>query len=187
MQRKTWYFIGKTVLSIIGTGALVLSAAAVPNAAQMLAPLVAKRRGKTNRRALERTIHALQRQRLIEFVPHHGKIVMRITEGGKKKLREFDFDTMSLAVPQHWNKQWTVILFDIPEEKKSARDALRRKLRDLQCYALHRSVFVHPADGRDEIDFVIQTFGIQNYVIHFRTPSLGYGEGRARAHFKLLP
>ena len=186
MIRNSWYSIGKTALSILGAGALVVTAATVPNAVQALAPLVAKRRGKTNTRALERSLHTLQRQRLVEFVPYKGNTAIQITEDGKKKLREFEFEKMTLSVPKHWDKQWTVILFDIPEERKSARDALRRKLRDLQCYPLHRSVFVHPADCRDEIDFVVQTFELHKYIIHFRVPSLGYGEGRARIHFKLL-
>ena len=79
------------------------------------------------------------------------------------------------------------MLFDIPETKKTARDALRHKLRQLGCFQFHKSVFVHPAPCEDEIDFLAELFNIQEYVTVFRTPSLGKQEYRAYRFFGLLP
>lgn len=186
MERNLWRNLGKATLMVLGAGGLILLAATAPNAIQALAPLIQKKRGKTNVRSLERALRRLQNERLIEFVSEKGKTYLKVTEHGKKRLREFEFDALKLGIPTSWDKNWTIVLFDIPESKKPARDALGRKLRDIGMYTLHRSVLVHPIDCRDEVDFIVKTFGLEKFVIHFRAPSLGYGEVRARSNFELI-
>lgn len=178
--------LGKTILTILATGALVFAAIAAPNAIQILAPLVQKKRGRSNPRSLERAIHRLRTKRLIEFTTQGEKTMLQITENGKKRVRELEFEKMMLEIPPKWNGKWTIILFDIPEDKKKARDAFREKIRSLGCFPYHKSVFVHPSDCRDEIDFVADVFNIQRHVIHFQTASLGSQEYRPRKFFGLL-
>ncbi len=43
-----------------------------------------------------------------------------------------------------WDKMWRVIVFDIPESRRDARDMLRRKLFEWECSKLQNSVFVTP-------------------------------------------
>lgn len=185
-MKDSLYNLGKASLIVLGVSGLVLVAATMPNAIQALSPLVKKQRGKVNRRSLERALKRLQKERLVEFVSKGGKTYLQVTNQGKKKLREFDFDTLVLPVPQVWDRHWTVVLFDIPESKKVGRDAISRKFREIGFYALQRSVLVHPSDCRDEIDFIAKTFGLERFALHFRVPSLGYAEARARSHFNLL-
>ena len=54
--------------------------------------------------------------------------------------------------------------FDIPEKKKSARNALRDKLKELGFCQLHKSVFVHPYPCLSEIQFVEEIFQIGQYI-----------------------
>jgi len=179
--------VARTILGVLGTAALVVMVAAVPNAAHVLEPLLrGSKKSVRHSRSLEQAIRGLRERRLIEFVPKDGMIQLQITEAGRKRLRQFEFEDIRLAVPARWDKQWTIILFDIPEDKKSARDALQRKLREIGCFQFHKSVFVHPADCADEIDFVTETFLVSRYVTHFRTPSLGSQEYRVRRHFAFL-
>lgn len=176
----------RAVLTVLGTGAVILLAATVPNALMALKPFIQKRRGKVNERSLERVIQRLKGRRMVEFVTHNRKTVLQITESGRKRLREFEFEQMKLALPKPWDGKWTIILFDIPEYKKTARDALRRKLQQLGCCQYHRSVFVHPSDCADEVDFIAELFNVERHVIHFRTPSLGNQEYRVRKFFRAL-
>ncbi len=178
--------IAKTVLSILAIGAIAVVAIAMPNVMQVLRPLVLKKRGGVNKRALGRVVKQLRERRLIEFVSRKGKVVLQITESGKKHFREFEFEALVLKVPERWDRQWTVILYDIPERYKVARNALHHKLRELGCFQYHKSVFVHPADCADEIDFIAELFQIKRFVLHFRAASLGAGEYRAVRHFNLV-
>ena len=59
-----------------------------------------------------------------------------------------------------------MIIFDIPEKKKSARDSLREKLKELGCIKLNDSVWVYPYPCQEEIDFVANYWKVGKYV-HF--------------------
>jgi len=56
------------------------------------------------------------------------------------------------------------VAFDIPEDYKRARDALRRKLQQLGFRELQKSVFVFPYECKDEIEFIVEFFAIRKYV-----------------------
>ncbi|HCX28109.1 MAG TPA: hypothetical protein DHI91_03145, partial [Candidatus Portnoybacteria bacterium] len=57
-----------------------------------------------------------------------------------------------------------MVLFDIPERQKPARDALRSKLKRLGFFEFQKSIFVHPFSCKDEIEFLIEFFQIKSYV-----------------------
>src|SRR3990167_2211250 len=65
---------------------------------------------------------------------------------------------------EKWDKKWRVVIFDIPEKSRMARDALRRKLKELEFRELQKSVFVHPYECKKEIDFIIEFFNLRHYV-----------------------
>ena len=185
-QRMKKEEIVRAILAALGVLEIVVAVAAVPNAALLLKPLIRK----IHKRAivddsLERSLRRMAKKRIVEFSVRNGKTYLQITDNGKKKLKEIQFESIKIEMSKSWNGVWTVILFDIPEYQKTARDALRRKLKDLGCYQYHKSVFVHPASCGDEIDFVAEFFEIGRHVIHFETRSLGNQEHRARRFFGL--
>src|SRR3989344_9376146 len=126
------------ILSILVVGALVIGGLMAPNAIQALAPMIRKKRGRFNQRALERAIKRLRDRRQIEFTTRKGKTVLQITERGKRRWKDFELETLKLTVPRK-SGQWTVILYDIPESKKAARNALHQRLKALGCFQYHRS------------------------------------------------
>ncbi len=179
--------VEKLILAIILSGAIAVAAATLPGLALAFKPFLLKKRQKISRASLEAALKRFRERRLVEFVSRGGKVFLQITERGKRRLRVLEFEKLRLDVPKHWDKKWSAILFDIPESKKTARDALRQKLRQLGCFQFHKSVFVHPVSCEDEIDFLTGLFDIQEYVTVFRTPSLGKQEYRAYRFFGLVP
>jgi CRISPR-associated endonuclease Cas2 len=65
-----------------------------------------------------------------------------------------------------------VVLFDIPEEKRDARDSLRTRLFNLGFHELQKSVWVHPFECRDEVEFLIELGDIRPYVRFMRAHHL---------------
>lgn len=63
-----------------------------------------------------------------------------------------------------WDSQWRIVIFDIPERFKKARNALSLTLKKMGFYPLQKSVFVHPFECADEIDFVIEFWNMRPYV-----------------------
>ena len=179
--------IAKAILFCLVVAGAVSLAATAPNAFLLLKPLLEK--GSTrrvNKESLRRAIKRLHEKKMISLSVKGGKTILEITEKGKKRVREFEFDEMALEIPKKWDKRWTIILFDIPETRKVVRDALHRKLVELGCYQFNKSVFVYPSSCDDEIDFVSEFFSVSPYVTHFETFSLGVHEYRARKFFGLV-
>ncbi|OHA00635.1 MAG: hypothetical protein A3C11_01900 [Candidatus Sungbacteria bacterium RIFCSPHIGHO2_02_FULL_49_12] len=177
----------RLLLGLLAAGAIAVAVATLPGLAVAFRPLIKKKSTAVKRKSFDQALKRFRERRLVEFTTKNGQQVLAITEKGKKRLRQLEFDTLTLEIPKHWDGQWSVILFDIPEDKKTARDALRHKLRQLGCMQFHKSVFVHPALCEDEVDYIAELFWIQSYLTVFRTRSLGRQEYRAYSYFGVVP
>src|SRR3989344_6761899 len=118
---------------------------------------------KTNR--LKEIINEFYNERLVDYEDlGDGSTRVILAEGDNFKLLNFKLDDMKLKPKEKWDGYWRFIMFDIPENKKMARDAFRNKLKSLGVYEFQKSVFVYPFDCREEIDFIIEVFDLRPYV-----------------------
>lgn len=123
---------------------------------------------KMKRRYLQDCIKEFYNDKLIDFREGADGICRTVlTEKGKKKILSFEFDRVAIRKPKLWDGKWRIVIFDIPESKKAVRDALRRKFKSLGFYQWQKSVFIHPFDCLDEIEFLIEFFQIRPYVRFF--------------------
>ena len=120
---------------------------------------------KINSRALNNAIRDLYRSKLIKSKENpDGSLTMVLTDKGKKKAITFNIDNMEIKKPKKWDKKWRLVLFDIPEKHKPAREAIRDTLKNLGFHEYQKSVFIHPYECQKEIDFVIEYFDIRRFV-----------------------
>ncbi len=153
----------KTLLLILG--GVGLSLAMTPKQYFRVIREVSDEWKKINQRALEKAISSLYKSKLIkERENPDGSLTMVLTEKGKKKIITFNIDNMKIKKPKAWDKKWRIVLFDIPEKHKKAREAIRDILKKLGFYKYQESVFIHPYLCNDEIDFVTEYFDIRPYV-----------------------
>lgn len=143
---------------------------------------IGRRRKNSVRVALER----LKRQKYIEYRTDDAKNVLNLTEAGEKRLWQYDIENLSLDRSGRWDQTWRIVMFDIPEDLKRARDALSRKLKELGFAKLQKSVFVHYAPCHEEIKFVAEFFGVIDHVTCVEAKSLGNRETEIRRHFRLI-
>ena len=132
-----------------------------------------------NRKHITKAIYDLKRTGYIKYKNIQNFIFT------KKGERIIDFLRLErIALPEKIkDKNWRVIIFDIPEEKRGARDLFRGKLNELECYQLQKSVYVTPYDCEKEIAEIASILGITGYVVVLITKSLGYKEGIVRQFF----
>ncbi|MEK7569296.1 MAG: hypothetical protein AAB500_00170 [Patescibacteria group bacterium] len=106
----------------------------------------------------------LRKQRLIEIVEEgkHHKLVL--TENGRKVYLRFNYEEMKIKEPKIWDRNFRVVVFDIPEKKKAARDSLREKMKELGFVKFNDSVWVYPFRCQKEIDFIANYWEIGKYV-----------------------
>jgi DNA-binding transcriptional regulator PaaX len=138
------------------------------------------------RRALHRSIREFYSERLVDFVEKpDGTLEMILTENGKKRALRYKLEELEIKKPGRWDGKWRLVMFDIPEKRKRAREALREKLRELGFKELQKSVFVHPFECKDEIDFVTEVFALRPYVKLARSDYVT-NQDELRVRFKLV-
>ena len=154
------------ILLIVTAGPIILASLFLPNAPQILKPLIKwhKNWGKIKRQRIYEAIRRLNRKRLIELTQRSDKLYIEITENGKRLIKNFDYDNIKLPSYKKWDKKWRLVIFDIPDDKKDKRDILRNKLDSLGFIKLQESVYVHPFDCLKEISLIKNIYNIYPYV-----------------------
>lgn len=118
---------------------------------------ISRELGKIRKADLDRAIGSLYHSKLIDARDHSdGSTTLVLSENGKQEVLTYKLDAISIQRPKVWDRRWRVILFDVPEERKKIRDALRFHFKRLGCYQLQKSVFVHPFECKKEIDFIVE-------------------------------
>ena len=121
---------------------------------------------------LYRVVREFYNDRLVDFKENKdGLVTIIITKEGEKKALKFKIDEMEIKKLAKWDGEWRIVIFDIPERFKKAREALRKKLKDLGFIKLQESVFVLPYECEDEINFIVEVFLIRPFVRFVRVKS----------------
>jgi len=120
---------------------------------------------KIDETKLSQEIQALYRSKMVDLKEKpDGVVEMKLTDKGKLKILKYHFEKMKIDQKEKWDEKWRIVIFDIPEKLKIGRNALRRKLRILGFYQFQKSTFIFPYECKDEIEFLIEFFGIRKYV-----------------------
>ena len=96
---------------------------------------------KTNY-AIARSIKNLLSDGFVEAFNTEHKQYIRLTKEGKQKLNNIALECESSLVSTTWDGYWRIILLDIPEERKSEREALRYLLKKAGFACLKNSVWI---------------------------------------------
>lgn len=92
--------------------------------------------------AINRSIKNLELDGYIENLNSDNKCYFRLTKEGRKKLHSIKLDSESSLISINWDGYWRIILLDLPEERKSERDALRYLLKKAGFVCLKNSVWI---------------------------------------------
>ncbi len=177
--------IGKDILFYLVSGGLLTLAMLSPiGGPRIVKSLLRKLKYKI--RQIKANVYYLKKRGLIEFVREDSdKVTVKITDNGKKYLKTFDIDNMTLNKPVCWDKKWRLVFFDIPEKHKKAREAFRRKLKDLGFVRLQDSVWVTPFPCEDEIRFLREVFSVPFNIDVIETADLKHHEIKLKKYFNI--
>lgn len=132
----------------------------------------------------KQSLRKLKKEQLILIEKKGKQTVIKLSEKGKRKLLRYKLEELKINKYKKWDGWWRIVVFDIPEKKRLARDALRRKLRELNFYKLQKSIFVYPYDCKEVIDFIKILFEIDPYVNLILAKSIE-NEQKIKKFFKL--
>jgi len=113
-----------------------------------------------------RQVQRLEAEGWVESRPASSRVdrVLRLTEKGYLKA-------LGGRLPErHWNRtwdgKWRMIFFDLPEEKRMARNELRKQLKAAHFGGLQKSVWITP-DPLDSIEGALKNVAAASGVMTF--------------------
>ena len=147
------------LLAAVALGVVVFIAATAPNAAQLLRYFPGYKKGAKFNYQVKSTLSRLATKGLITFVEKGGKKYARITPEGKRTLN-LETERIKAIRKRKWDRHWRLVIFDIPERRRSVRTRLRKFMSSCGFYRLQDSVWVYPHDCEDLIALVKAEFRI---------------------------
>jgi len=114
---------------------------------------------------LSQALYYLKKRKIIKVKKmNNGETRIELTEKGHKRKIQYDLEQLKIRAEASWDGRWRMLMFDIPERKKTAREALREKLKSQGFIQFQRSVWLYPYPCQDEIDFITEYFSVAEYV-----------------------
>jgi len=116
-------------------------------------------------RQIKNSLYYLRSRGAIEAIQMpDGSFTVTATATGKKIAEKYDLENMRIERPDRWDGYWRILSFDIPANKKLARQTLLGKLKDLGFIMLQKSIWIHPFDCQKELAVISKAFEVEPYV-----------------------
>ncbi|MEK7568830.1 MAG: CRISPR-associated endonuclease Cas2 [Patescibacteria group bacterium] len=174
--------IAKVILSSLLLAGAFVMILAMPNLAQLL-KYVDIEDGKIKLK-INRSASNLKRRGLIKMERRGGEVFVALTDKGRKEALLNNLEFGKFDKHKKWDGKWRIVLFDIPENKRTARKALNKLLRNAGCFHYQKSVFITPFECKKEVDFLGDYFDIRKHIFLITANEIE-NESRIRKHFNL--
>lgn len=117
-----------------------------------------------NKTKFSREMYRLKQSGIVKEYLKDKERVIALTQKGKRRLKKYLTSALEIEIPSRWDKKWRLVIFDIPDDKKVARDLFRRKLENLGFFRLQESVYVYPFECAALINYLKRNYLITPYV-----------------------
>lgn len=124
-------------------------------------------------------VHQMLKTGDIEKIIKNGKPCFRLTTSSKERIRR-EFPLFAFQ-RKKWDKKWRLVIFDIEEKQRKARDILRAKLKELGFGKWQRSVYISPHDFAQDIREFLESWSLTDEVFVLEANVLSLAQARALA------
>ena len=107
-----------------------------------------------------------------------------LTEKGEHQLRLLLAREAIAERPKRWDKKWRILIFDIPERRRSMRIRLRIVLAEIGFVRLQDSVWAYPYDCEDLVMLLKAEYRVGDDVRYIIADSIER-DAQLRRHFGL--
>lgn len=163
--------VGMAVLSVVGAAGLIALALAAPNAVQLLRFFKKNDRRYRTPAYVTKTVGKLHRQGLVYVFEQNGEEVVRLTEKGQRMLLRYQLKEKRLK-KWKWDHKWRLLIFDIEEKRRSARDRARHDMLSFGFIRLQDSVWVYPYECEEVVTLLKAQYKIGKEMLYIVTDNL---------------
>ncbi|MCX6723824.1 MAG: CRISPR-associated endonuclease Cas2 [Candidatus Staskawiczbacteria bacterium] len=125
-------------------------------------PIYKKYRNDRNKREFRNLIYYLKRKGYIKIKNLENKKAIILTKDGISKALKASFAIEGKK--KRKDGKWIMLIFDIPEKRRKARNLLKSILINLGYKLLQQSVWVSPYDVSGKTEQLLQMHSLDNYV-----------------------
>ena len=130
---------------------------------------------------IQRALEYLRSKKLIDIQRKYQKEVFSLTKIGYFRARKLA-RSFGIEKPKKWDGKWRIVIFDVPEEKKSRRETFREALKNLGLANIQKSIWIHPYECSDQISSLAGTLLIKPYIRYIVADKIT-GERDLRSRF----
>jgi len=153
----------KSLLALLFIGGILTVAVTAPNVFSAFGRL-GKNRRHFNKEQFNKNKYYLKRHGLINFKQIDDDIFeVFLTRKGEDRAVEEYFNDFKVQNHQK-DGYWRMVMFDIPNKHKWARDIFRQKLRGMGFYQLQESVFILPYPCEKEVILLAEILNIIDFI-----------------------
>jgi hypothetical protein len=169
-QKERLQTAAGVALAIVATAGVIAIAAAAPNVIGAVGTIYGSAKGRkpSFREKQEKTAQAfyyLKRYGFIDIRMEQQGLVARLTNKGREKIEKLNLATLRVGKPKKWDGNWWLIAADIPtKDYRWAADLFRNKIKTMGFYPLQRTLWLYPYNPVREIEFLVEHFGIGQFV-----------------------
>jgi len=116
----------------------------------------------TGGRKFKDVFYYLKKAGLIAGEPKGDCLYIGLTSRGEIEAEKCKITMMTISQPEKWDGKWRLVMFDIPESKRTMREALRRKLKGLGFASFQKSAWIYPYPCQAEINILGDSFGLDS-------------------------
>ena len=165
------------LLKVLVVGGVITIAAINPFFGLLTAKVIEGELKKRKWKRFKDDLYYLQNRGLIKMHRNpDGSYKVQSTGNGRRSVKNMFSDNVVIKVPPKWDRQWRLVIFDIPAVKKQARYALLARLKKFGFVMLQRSVWAYPFDCQKEIWFLARMLEIENYIQCIKCSEISGGE-----------
>ena len=117
---------------------------------------------------LAQALKRLRKQGLVELISDE-ELNIRLTDEGRDRALWTKMKTNS----EKWDGKWRLVIWDIPEKRRLARDLLRFKLKQLGFTKWQQSVWASKINCTNVLRDFIRKTGIEDWVMVVESDNVG--------------
>ena len=96
-----------------------------------------------------------------------------LTHFGEKAVDVLDKREYKIIKPKKWDGKWRLVVWDIPEKRRQARDLLRFKLKQLGFKQWQQSIWASKMNCTELLRSFIKQVGIEDWVMVIESDNIG--------------
>jgi DNA-binding transcriptional regulator PaaX len=122
-----------------------------------------------DRYAITRTIKNIVDSGFADLFETEQNEYIRLTPLGRQKLYRDELTNTTAVMNPNWDGTWRIIILDLPEDRKSEREALRYLLKKAGFVCAKNSVWVSPLPFEYFFEGIKKDFGLSTEMLILKT------------------